>query len=90
MEVTIFCAFFYMNIFGIEQKMLKKMMEQNDKPQLKDFIEGVRKKNIKFYAGKSSMKVMGFQEKELLPELEIIEVDKYLQEATKSDIQLFI
>lgn len=80
----------HMNMFGIGQGMLKKMMEQSDKPQLKDFLEGARKKNVKFYGCKLSVEVMGFKKEEFIPELEIIEVDKYLQEAAQSDIQLFI
>jgi peroxiredoxin family protein len=80
----------YMNMGGMGQGMLKKMMQQSNKPILNDFLEGARKKNIKFYGCKLSQEVMGFKEEELIPELEIIEVNKYLEDALKSDIQLFI
>lgn len=80
----------YMNMGGMGQGMLKKMMQQSNKPLLKDFLEGAKKKEIKFYGCKLSIEVMGFKEKELIPELEIIEVNKYLEDALQSDIQLFI
>lgn len=32
----------------------------------------------------------GIQKEELIPELEIVEVDRYLEDALQSDIQLFI
>ncbi|MCR1897833.1 DsrE/DsrF/DrsH-like family protein [Irregularibacter muris] len=79
-----------MNMAGMGQFMLKKMMEESNKPQLKDFLEGARKKDIKFYGCKLSMEVMGFKEEELIPELEIKEVYEYLEDALSSDIQLFI
>lgn len=79
-----------MNMFGMGQNMLKKMMQQSDKPQLEDFLEGARKKKVKFYGCKLSVEVMGFQKEEMIPELEIIEVDEYLKDALYSDIQLFI
>lgn len=80
----------HMNMLGMGQNMLKKMMEQSDKPQLKDFLKGARKKKVKFYGCKLSVEVMGFQKEELIPELEIIEVNEYLKDALDSDIQLFI
>lgn len=79
-----------MNMGGIGQKMLKKMMKDKNKPMLIDFLNGARKKNVKFYGCKLSQEVMGFTKEELIPEIEIIEVDDYLKDALKSDIQLFI
>lgn len=79
-----------MNMGGVGQKMLKKMMKDNDKPMLEDFLKGARKKNVKFYGCKLSQEVMGFKKEELIPEVEIIEVDEYLKDALESDIQLFI
>lgn len=79
-----------MNMGGVGQKMLKKMMKEKNKPMLIDFLNGARKKNVKFYGCKLSQEVMGFTKEELIPELEIIEVDEYLKDALESDIQLFI
>lgn len=79
-----------MNMGGVGQRMLKKMMKEKNKPMLIDFLNGARKKNVKFYGCKLSQEVMGFTKEELIPEIEIIEVDKYLKDALESDIQLFI
>ena len=57
---------------------------------LRDFLEGARKKDVQFYGCKLSVEVMGFKKEELIPELEIVEVDRYLEDALQSDIQLFI
>ena len=79
-----------MNMGGVGKGMLKKMMRDNEKPMLKDFLEGARQKGVKFYGCKLSVEVMGFKKEELIPELEIIEVYQYLKDASESDIQLFI
>ncbi|WP_425446622.1 DsrE/DsrF/DrsH-like family protein [Dethiothermospora halolimnae] len=79
-----------MNMGGMGQKMLKKMMKEKKKPLLENFLEGARKKDIKFYGCKLSQEVMGFKKEELIPEVEIIEVYDYLKDAMKSDMQLFI
>ncbi|SDZ28851.1 Peroxiredoxin family protein [Proteiniborus ethanoligenes] len=79
-----------MNMGGIGQKMLKKMMQDKNKPMLKDFLDGARKKGVKFYGCKLSQEVMGFSKEELIPEVEIIDVYEYLKDALESEIQLFI
>ncbi|WP_069649257.1 DsrE/DsrF/DrsH-like family protein [Caloranaerobacter ferrireducens] len=79
-----------MNMGGMGQKMLKKMMKESNKPLLIDFLNGARKKGVKFYGCKLSQEVMGFKKEELIPEVEIIEVYEYLKDALESDIQLFI
>ncbi|KPU27886.1 sulfide reductase [Caloranaerobacter sp. TR13] len=79
-----------MNMGGMGQKMLKKMMKESNKPLLVDFLNGARKKGVKFYGCKLSQEVMGFKKEELIPEVEIIEVYEYLKDALESDIQLFI
>lgn len=79
-----------MNMAGVGQKMLKKMMKEKEKPMLIDYLNEARKKDIKFYGCKLSQEVMGFKKEELIPELEIIEADEYLKDALQSDIQLFI
>lgn len=79
-----------MNMGGVGKSMLKKMMKDKNKPTLKDFLDGARKKGVKFYGCKLSQEVMGFKEEEFIPELEIIEVYEYLKDALESEIQLFI
>ncbi|SCG83699.1 putative protein yrkE [Proteiniborus sp. DW1] len=79
-----------MNMCGVGKGMLKKMMKDKEKPMLKDFLDGARRKGVKFYGCKLSVEVMGFKKEDFIPELEIIEVYQYLKDASESDIQLFI
>jgi len=79
-----------MNFSGLGKKMLLEMMEDDDAPRLSDFLKGARKKQIKFYACKLSVEIMGFKEEEFIPEVEIVDAKTYLKDALDSDIQLFI
>lgn len=79
-----------MNFSGIGKEMMLEMMEDNEAPRLIDFLNGARKKGVKFYGCKLSMEIMGFKEEELIPELEVIDVKGYLKDALESDMQLFI
>ena len=79
-----------MNMAGLGKAMLLEMMEDDKAPTLTDFLEGARKKGVKFYGCKLSVDVMGFKEEELLPEVKIITAKEYLQDALESQIQLFI
>lgn len=79
-----------MNFSGVGKEMLKSMMDENETPHLLSFLNGARKKGVRFYGCKLSMEIMGFKKEELIPELEIIDAKAYLQDALESDIQLFI
>lgn len=79
-----------MNMAGLGKQMLLEMMEDDKTPSLTDFLNGARKKGVKFYGCKLSVDVMGFKEDELLPEVEIITAKEYLSDALESDMQLFI
>ncbi|AKG36662.1 DsrE/DsrF/DrsH-like family protein [Paenibacillus durus] len=79
-----------MNFSGLGKWMLEEMIEDQGAPKLIHFLKGARKKNIKFYACKLSVEIMGFKPEELLPEVEIIDAASYLKDALESDLQLFI
>ena len=79
-----------MNFSGFGKEMLKAMMKDEDTPSLTAFLNGARKKGVKFYGCKLSVEVMGFKQEELLPEVEIIDAKEYLKDALSSDMQLFI
>lgn len=79
-----------MNMAGLGKQMLLEMMEEDETPSLTDFLNGARKKGVKFYACKLSVEVMGLKAEELLPEVEIITAKEYLADALASDMQLFI
>lgn len=80
----------HMNMAGLGKYMLQEMMDDIDTPSLTDFLNGARKKGVKFFACKLSVDVMGFSEEELLPEVKIITAKDYLKDALESDMQLFI
>ncbi|MFW6006817.1 MAG: DsrE/DsrF/DrsH-like family protein [Bacillota bacterium] len=79
-----------MNLSGFGKLMLQEMMEDADSPTLSDLLNEAREKGAKFYGCKLSVKVMGFNKEELIPEIEIIEAQDYLQDALNSEIKLFI
>jgi peroxiredoxin family protein len=79
-----------MNFSGIGKELLMSMMDENDTPHLLSFLNGARKKGVKFYGCKLSVEIMGFKKEEFIPELEIIDAKGYLKDALESDIQLFI
>ena len=79
-----------MNMMGIGKSMMLDMMKEDNAPSLKDLLDGARKNKVKFYGCKLSAEVMGFKKEGLLPELEIVDVKAYIQDAVNSDMQLFI
>lgn len=79
-----------MNFAGAGKAMLLNMMDKEDAPHLTDFLNGARKKGVRFCACKLSMEIMGFTKEELIPEIEVAEVKVYLEDAAKADINLFI
>lgn len=79
-----------MNFSGIGKEMMLEMMEEREAPSLVDFLNGARKKGVRFCGCKLSMEIMGFKKEELIPELEIIDAKEYVKDALESDMQLFI
>lgn len=79
-----------MNFNGLGKVLLHELMDEDGSPHLIHFLKGARKKNVKFYACKLSVDIMGFKKEEFIPELEIIDAKTYLKDALESDIQLFI
>lgn len=79
-----------MNFSGLGKSMLLKMMDDNQAPNLSEFLAGARKKGVKFCACKLSLEIMGFKSEELIDEVEVIEVYDYLKDALQANMQLFI
>lgn len=79
-----------MNFAGLGKEMLLEMMEEEEAPRLINFLNGARKKGVRFYGCKLSMEIMGIKEEELIPELEVVDAKTYLKDALASDMQLFI
>jgi peroxiredoxin family protein len=79
-----------MNFAGIGKSMLLEMMEEDDTPPLEAFLKGAQKKGVRFCGCKLSMEVMGLKKEEMIPELEVITAQDYLENALNSNMQLFI
>lgn len=79
-----------MNFAGVGKKMLVEMMDDSDTPPIDAFLKGAIKKGVIMKACKLSCQVMGFSDKELLGEVEVVTAEDYLENALESDIQLFI
>jgi peroxiredoxin family protein len=79
-----------MNFGGLGKMMLLEMMEEEEAPKLIHFLKGAIKKEVKFYACKLSVEIMGFKEEEFIPEVEIVDAKTYLKDALNSKMQLFI
>ena len=79
-----------MNFSGIGKAMMLEMMEDEEAPKLIDFLNGARKKGVKFYGCKLSMEIMGIDTNELIPEVEVMNAQQYLEDALGADMQLFI
>lgn len=79
-----------MNFAGIGKTMLLNMMDNQQAPHLSRFLDGARKKGVRFCACQLSLEIMGFSSEELLEGIEVINVAAYLQDAADADIQLFI
>ena len=79
-----------MNLAGVGKSMLLTMMDENQTPHLHDFLQGARKKGVRFCACKLSLEIMGLKAEELLEGIEVIDVQAYLHDAVEANIQLFI
>ena len=79
-----------MNFAGIGKKMMEEMMDDSDTPPISAFFKGAKDKGVVMKACKLSCEVMGFGDKELMGEVDIVTAEDYLKDALESDIQLFI
>ena len=69
-----------MNFAGIGKKMLVEMMDDSDTPPIDAFLKGAINKGVIMKACKLSCEVMGFSDKELLDEVEIVTAENYLRD----------
>lgn len=79
-----------MNFSGIGKSMLLEMMADKDTPKLENFLAGARRKGVRFCACQLSLEIMGFKLDELIPDVEVMNVQEYLTDAMQADMQLFI
>lgn len=79
-----------MNMMGIGSKMMKKRMLSKKVNSLEDMLHTAMENGVEMIACQMSMDVMGVDKSELLDGVSIGGVATYLEEAEKSNINLFI
>ncbi len=79
-----------MNMMGMGAVMMKKRMLSKKVDSIEDMIQTAMDNGVKMIACQMSMDVMGVSAEELLEGVEIGGVATYLEEADKSNLNLFI
>lgn len=75
---------------GLGQRLMKKVMKQENVMPLDDLIATAQEQGITMIACTMSMDVMGIRKEELIDGLEYAGVATYLGEADESNVNLFI
>ena len=80
-----------MNMAGLGKMMIKKMMKKNNVASLEELIKDAKELGVKLIACEMTMDLMNVPKETLIPEVtEIGGVGTMLDNATKSDVNLFI
>lgn len=79
-----------MNMGGFGSIMMKWVMKKKNISTLSELIKQAQNNGIKFIACNMSMDVMGIKEEELIDNVEIGGVAKYISESNKANSNLFI
>lgn len=79
-----------MNMMGMGSKMMKKRMLAKKVDSIEDMLQTAMDNGVEMIACQMSMDVMGITEEELMDGVEIGGVATYLEEAEKSNVNLFI
>ena len=80
-----------MNMAGLGKMMIKKKMEKNNVASLEELIKDAKDLGVKIVACEMTMSLMNVPKDSLIPEVnEIGGVGTYLDNASKSNINLFI
>lgn len=79
-----------MNMMGMGSVMMKKRMLSKKVDSIEDMLQTAMANGVKMIACQMSMDVMGVDSQELLEGVEIGGVATYLEEAEKSNLNLFI
>jgi peroxiredoxin family protein len=81
-----------MNMGGMGTTMMKSLMKKKNVASLEQMMELAGELGVKIYVCEMSMDLMGFKREEMIdyPDLTYCGVAKFLEEAKKSKIQLFI
>lgn len=79
-----------MNMMGMGSKMMKKRMLAKKVDSIEDMLQTAMDNGVEMIACQMSMDVMGVAKEELMDGVEIGGVATYLEEAERSNVNLFI
>ncbi|MEJ5376545.1 MAG: DsrE/DsrF/DrsH-like family protein [bacterium] len=79
-----------MNMLGVGPRLLKKMMKGKNVASLKELLDTALELGVQFVACQMSMDVMGLTKEDLAVPCELGGVATFLNEAGKSQINLFV
>lgn len=79
-----------MNMLGVGPRLLKKMMKDKKVASLRDLLDTALELGVRFVACQMSMDVMGVTREDLAVPCEVGGVATFLNEAGKSQINLFV
>ena len=79
-----------LNMLGIGRWLMKRIMKQKNVNLPKEMIKEAKELGVKFLACEMSMRVMGIRKEDLIETDGIVGVATYIQEASNSEITLFI
>jgi peroxiredoxin family protein len=79
-----------LNMLGLGRFLMKRIMKQKGVKLPREMISEARELGVKFLACEMSMRVMGIRKEDLIDVDDIAGVATYIQEASKSEITLFI
>jgi len=81
-----------MNMAGMGTKMMKSLMKKKNVASLEQMIEMAGELGVQIYVCEMTMDLMGFKREEMIdyPNISFCGVAKFLEEAMKSKVQLFI
>ena len=79
-----------LNMLGVGRFLMKRIMKKKNVKLPSEMVKEARKLGVKFLACEMSMRVMGVRKEDLVKVDDIVGVATYIQEASKSEITLFI
>lgn len=79
-----------LNMLGIGRWLMKRMMRQKNVRLPTELLSEARDLGVKFLACEMSMRVMGVRKEDLLDVDDIVGVATYIQNASDSEVTLFI
>ena len=79
------------HMFGLGKRMMKRLMRDQNSPQIEEMIAMAKEMGVKFIACTTSIGIMGISKEAFIPQVDSFAgVATYLAEAKESRVNLFI